>query len=198
MDESEARRILRTLRSELGEALLAVQAAERRASALNKLVEGYVELFPALTEEDGTEKVVSPEADRPRGQHAVRQVLTENPGRWYTVRLMTRELGERGWLPDSDQPENAVRTALTRIAETDPLVRRGVGEKTRQITFAWFDKPEPDLGHELPGLRDLPQADLPDTWPDALTQVVEKVAMEGNHPPRRRVSQAAAQEVDSP
>ena len=174
MDEPEARRILRSLRSELDEAVATFRAANKRASTIRKLIEGYVELFPSLTN-DVPENVVSAAEDRPRGQSAVREVLTGNPGKWYTVKLMTRELHDRDWLPASDQPENAVRTALTRIAETDDHVRKGVGEKTGQITFAWFDE-------------------LPDLEPPAASRIQAPV---GGWPPAPQGAQHS-QEVNSP
>lgn len=109
MDLADARRAVDDLRSE-------ITVTELRLSALRKLVEGYCELFPVLAAdrpEDAGEGV-------PKGQDAVRRIMMEFPGRWFTVAQMVDELQRRGWLPESDDPANPVRTALTRVQAADP------------------------------------------------------------------------------
>jgi hypothetical protein len=153
MDELEARRILGNLRLELAEADAEARKAEERVTKVRALIEQWLEVFPGLAAETLNGQTVPlsqipVDEHRPRGQNAVRIVMQESPGQWFTIRLMTRELEQRGWRPDSDQPENAVRTALTRLADTDPHVRKGMGARTRQVTFAWFDKPETPTASE--------------------------------------------------
>jgi hypothetical protein len=53
--------------------------------------------------------------DRPRGAEAVRRVFAESEGTPWTVQEMTIELERRGWTPDSKNPVDAVRTAMTRV-----------------------------------------------------------------------------------
>lgn len=137
MHESEARRILNSLRSEFEQERAAEEAAKRRAAALQKLIDGYIELFPGLADHAPPPASFNHEEERPRGQEAVRRVMRQSPGKWFTVKLMAGELQRRGWLPDSEQPINAVRTALDRLAEADPHVGKGMGEKTRSVTFRW-------------------------------------------------------------
>jgi hypothetical protein len=136
MEQTEAWEILRKLRGELAEANGIVAAAQRRVAALDKLVEGYLELFPGLA------STPPPEADQAgsngdgekrRGQDAVISIMEiiENKGRYWTVKAMVDALAERDWLPDSKgNPANAVRTALDRLAEKDPRVHKGLGSNT--------------------------------------------------------------------
>jgi len=141
MDQAQAAQILHSLRAEATEARRTVADAEKRAAALDKLIEGYVELFPALAAE--SEPEASPDQvtlylangrtlsyiDKPKGQEAVLRVLqaTECRGRFWSVGEMTKELERRDWSPQPRNPNNpdfdpagAVRSALDRVAEADP------------------------------------------------------------------------------
>lgn len=57
-----------------------------------------------------------PEA--PRGAEAVPIILQGSPNQWFYVSELVEALKVRGWLPDSDNPANAVRTALERVMST--------------------------------------------------------------------------------
>ncbi len=131
MDRKEARRTLESLRDE-------VAATEKRLAALQKLVEGYLELFPELTDDAPTNSAAAAtnETNRPKGQEAVRQVMMESPGKWFTVPLMLEELRKRGWLPETDEPGPAVRASLTRTL-ADPRFRKGRGQKTGAVTYTY-------------------------------------------------------------
>lgn len=135
MEQSEARRAVEALRRELAEAQVVVTSAQRRVASLEKLVEGYLELFPGLTEpasrEAGVEKA-------PRGQDAVLRIMESigNKGRYWTVTAVVSALADHGWLPESrGNPANAVRTALDRLAERDERVHKGRGSKG---TVVWY------------------------------------------------------------
>jgi hypothetical protein len=155
MDQNEAGAILRTLRSELLEAKRIVGAAQRREAALEKLVSGYLELFPDLATEatvDATPNGHEPESGerKPRGQEAVLRILSsiEWKGRYWTLSAMTQALAERGWLPetksDTGNPENAVRTALTRLVESNDRVSKGRGATGTFVYYYRHDgMPEP-------------------------------------------------------
>lgn len=131
MDRTEAAKILTTLQHELTQ-------ADQRVAALNKLIEGYRELFPDLEADDSPGEVVADDPDRPRGVEAVVRVLQESPGKWFTVRLMTKELEQRQWLPTSADPESAVRAALARAHAGDEVhIDKGRGKKTGQITYRY-------------------------------------------------------------
>jgi hypothetical protein len=134
MDEFEVREIFRTLRRELAEAEATLAAAEHRVAALETLVSGYVDLFPALA---SIEAAAPDEVTRPRGQEAVLRImqLPEFKGRYWTVTAMTDALRERDWLPHSNTPANAVRTSLDRLAEKEPQVHKGPG--SHGVVWYW-------------------------------------------------------------
>jgi hypothetical protein len=160
MDEAQAADILETLRAELAEAIQSIVAAQKRAASLEKLIQGYVELFPALApvqhvyasdfltmSETATVSVLRP----PRGKDAILKVLQapEYRGRYWTVSQLTDELIQRGWTPESDQPVNAVRTTLTRVTETDHRVHRGRGANNHIVWYYQHeDMPPPHFEGE--------------------------------------------------
>lgn len=132
MERTEAERTLATLRDE-------VTATERRLGALRKLVEGYLELFPDLADSAAASAAAAAESQpdgRPKGQEAIRRVLMESPGKWFTVPYMLEELRRRDWLPDTDEPGNAIRASLTRVV-ADPVFQKSRGAKTGAVTFAY-------------------------------------------------------------
>jgi hypothetical protein len=140
MEQSEARDILRKLRTELTAAEEAVAAGQRRAAALAKLVDGYVELFPDLAHDDAQDTDEGEdERGVPRGQEAVRRVMEsiEFRGRYWTVTAMVQALEQRGWLPRNTKgdPAAAVRTALDRLSVKEgSRVHKGRG-RTGTVVF---------------------------------------------------------------
>jgi hypothetical protein len=142
MERTEAVRILNALRAELVE-------TERRGAALRKLVDGYVELFPDLADPIHANAVAESET-RPKGREAVRLVLMESPGQWFTLPYMLDELQRRGWLPESNEPGNAVRAALTRLV-TDPDFQKQREHKSGAVVFAYKPLSAPEEVGSLPG-----------------------------------------------
>ena len=145
MEQSEARKILLQLRRELTETQAVVEAAQRRTAALNKIVDGYIELFPELAtlpaemETSGGHSKLVEISGKPRGQDAVQRIMAsiEYKGRYWTVSAMVHEMEQRDWLPESKgDPANAVRTALDRLAERDERVHKGRGS-TGTIVWYW-------------------------------------------------------------
>ncbi len=139
MEQSEARRAVEVLRRELAEAQAVVASAQRRAAALDKLVEGYLELFPGLAEPDPNGTADSGAEKAPRGQDAVLKVMEsiESKGRYWTLAAMVDALTKHGWLPESKgKPANAIRTALDRLAERDDRVHKGRGS-TGTVVWYW-------------------------------------------------------------
>jgi len=104
------------------------EAAKTRAGALAEIINAYLRAFPEL------EVIVAgwppedyPRTSAPRGAEAVRQVLHESPGTWWYVSELVEKLRERGALPDSDNPANAIRTALERLrSNPESDVEKGV------------------------------------------------------------------------
>jgi hypothetical protein len=164
MEQTEAREILHRLRAELVEARGVVEAAQRRVAVLDRLVEGYIELFPELAETpaghtDDAHSIVSEVGTTPRGQDAVLRIMEsiETKGRYWTVTAMTHEMDTRGWLPKSKgDPANAVRVALDRLAEREQRVHKGRGSTG---TLVWYWQGE---GYPPPRFAgDHPQDDWP-------------------------------------
>lgn len=97
----------------------------RRAGGLRTLIDGLVALFPAL-EDHLPANVDGDGAERPRGAEAalvaLRQLHHENQD-WVTVQMVVHRLGALGWLPESEYPANAVRSALERLVERGDVVR---------------------------------------------------------------------------
>jgi hypothetical protein len=133
----------------------------RRLTALASILNGYLQLFPELRGTAGTDAPAELRSvqipvgkvtigggtvtiggvevsasglvdDRaPRGREAVRRVLMEEPRRWYKVDEMVAELDRRGWTPEATNPAPAVRTALQRLAATDPAVKKATNKLGR-------------------------------------------------------------------
>lgn len=167
MDEAQAAEIVMGLRTELAESRRTEENARKRATSLEKLIQGYLELFPGLAvvqlqHVHGSESVgladtavvtpwtfktvVSIPSATPRGQEAVIRVLSapEFKGRFWTVAMMTGELQTRGWSPDSDHPGTAVRTAMDRAGVVDSHVRKGRGIHGNVVFYYKHDDmPEP-------------------------------------------------------
>ncbi len=162
MERTEAERTLASLRGE-------VVATERRLAALGKLVEGYIELFPDLADSQvavpSSPEWAEPD-NRPKGQEAVRRVMMESPGQWFTVPYMLAELRRRDWLPESDEPGNAVRASLTRLV-VDPQFQKGRGAKTGAVTFAYKPHFADDTDHHAGAGESAPPSS---TDPDGLSR----------------------------
>jgi hypothetical protein len=96
-----------------------LEAAGRAVSGLKKMIAALYEMFPELKEMVGTPSGVDlDESDAPKGTNALRLILQEQPGTQFYVTELVDELRVRGWLPDSDNPANAVRTAFERLVAT--------------------------------------------------------------------------------
>jgi hypothetical protein len=128
MDRAAAEVEVRRLASEWVAQVRAALEAGRQANGLQKILSGYCEMFPdlaAVAEEVSGAPIPSftdddaPAPGVPRGAEAVRIVLQEMPKVHWYVSEMVENLRDRGWLPDSDNPANAVRAALDRLASSD-------------------------------------------------------------------------------
>lgn len=116
LDESEAATLALRLLSQFEEAREVTRASERRAAGIRKMIYGLVEMFPAI-EDLLPEDLDDEDRPRPRGAEAVLRVLEDDAGTWFTVSSVVAMLSRKGWLPDSSNPPNAVRTALERLVD---------------------------------------------------------------------------------
>lgn len=130
----------------------------KRQAALQRTISGYIELFPEFVDIivqdfDDPELLemagsMWPERTRwatPRGQQAVRRVLVESPGRFFTVQDMVAALREHGWMPDTvnpNSPSPAVRTALERLSgdKASKVLKGGLNGRV-----AWSYQPNAEV-----------------------------------------------------
>lgn len=121
MEVSEAEFLVRKHAAELAEREHTAQEAAREALALRKIIAGYIDMFSELQNViDADVATFLPAADdtSPKGAEAVRLILHKSPNEVFYVSDLVTELRGRGWLPESDNPANAVRTALERLVST--------------------------------------------------------------------------------
>lgn len=117
LDGNGATRLTRELLAQWDDANRAVDREQRRAIGIRKMIDGLVEMFPAV-EDILPEDLDDEDEPRPRGSAAVQRVLAESPSDWFTVPSVVSLLDRRGWAPNSSNPANAVRSALERLVET--------------------------------------------------------------------------------
>lgn len=117
LDENVAEQLAVQLLTQFEDARQEMDRQERRAAGIRKMIDGLIELFPAV-EDLLPEDFEDDREPRPRGAEAVRRVLEEHKGSWFLVGAIVQMLAQRDWLPNSTKPANAVRTALERLVES--------------------------------------------------------------------------------
>lgn len=164
MDQDEAAKLYRECHREYAEAVELIKVTNQRMDGLLSVMAGIETLFPDLMLDEDLPPVGKPYSGiqviddvrrRPKGQDAVRAVLVANRARPFTVAEMTAELEARGWLPDSQNPSNAVRTALERLMAAEPrsFLKAGGGEG---VMYGYMPRhEEPDLGPPI-GMLSVP------------------------------------------
>ena len=161
MEFAEAEAQVRRLSGEWVEAIRVRDQAARQVTGLAKIILGYVEIYPLLTEivpfetpeDDPFEFDLEPEV--PKGAEALLKIMHERPDYWFWVSELVDALRERGWLPDSDNPANAVRTACERlIVSEDSAVHKGRGTSGR-VVYSYRPDFEPFDGVPGPVIDDL-------------------------------------------
>jgi hypothetical protein len=139
MDRDEACRILISAETARQQAELDYSHARAREDGMRTVIAGILKIYPDLATEIEVPMASSNgTAGRPRGAEAAQQILMSTPNKWFSVDMVVSDLGYRGWLPDSPQPANAVRTALERLITTDPEhFFKDKGEKTGKVVYAF-------------------------------------------------------------
>ena len=111
------------LAAELAVAEELVERKQREIAGLRKVLAGYAEMFPdnavPILEQLLQEVPAAVDDGRPKGAEAVRQILQDQPEVWFRVSEMIPMLRSKGWLPESENPANAVRTALERLVNSE-------------------------------------------------------------------------------
>jgi hypothetical protein len=154
MELEEARDLLVRLRQDYLEALKAVQEGQATIESTRLILQGLLRRFPDLDTELGDDAPNISEI--PEGgidigpgtvAQGVRTILQENSGEWYRVSEMVNSLRGRGWLPQSENPANAVRTALERLAASeDSDVQKGRMKRDNAVGYVY----DPDYNPEPP------------------------------------------------
>jgi hypothetical protein len=160
MEVEDAELLIRNFAAELTSLRETAADATRKAGAISKIVSGYLEMFPELRSVVDDDLLLryrdQATIESPKGAEAVRLILQASPNQWFWVSELVEALRARGWLPDSDNPANAVRTALERLVSTpDSDVRKGRSGENK-VTYSYRpddEAPEPpprDYGDEEP------------------------------------------------
>lgn len=134
-DVEQARSLLVTWTRQRDAARRQREHFERIAMGLTQMINGVERIFPELANPPGVGDV--PAADQKEERVSDTQVETAGRGRphgmtsvdavasvvnddqsdaWLTVQQIVREMDRRGWTPDAEVPEAAIRTALARAA----------------------------------------------------------------------------------
>lgn len=143
LDEENAMAAVILLVDQLDKARAEAERSQRRVAGLRKMIDALVEMFPAA-EDVLPEALDDDEEPRPRGAEAIRRVLAEREGHWYTVAGVVDALEKRDWLPNSSNPANAVRTALERLVEAKVLRK---GRSAQGSVVYSYSKPAPDYDY---------------------------------------------------
>lgn len=124
-----------------------MKAAQAKSESATLIIQGILRRFPSLRDEAGTaagEWEITVSAG-PSGSDAVLQILQVDEGQPYTVREMVDALDQRGWLPQSDNPPNAVRTAFERLRAQNIGVEKGHNHDN--VVTYWYSEPPPKPGY---------------------------------------------------
>lgn len=139
----EARRDVQQADDDMRNAGERLRRAQRRVEALSQIVGGLSllvteepqrERLPVSSDEATVRVSISAyghEGDTPRGQEAIRIILSESPRAWRQSELVAEVL-RRGWIrPSAKRPDAAVRVATRRLAD------EGLVEKIEPGVYRW-------------------------------------------------------------
>ncbi len=123
MDIDEARDLLRRSIREREDAEEAVERGRATIESSRLIIRGLVRRYPELGSNVGDPADLwdhETEDGRPPGAaEAVRAALQDSPQEWFKVSELVAILRGRGRLPESENPANAIRTALERLVAND-------------------------------------------------------------------------------
>jgi hypothetical protein len=144
MDIEQARDLLLGALKDWADADELKREADARIESDKLLVQAAVTRFPELRIEVADAALLAdwgrvPGDETPKGSDAVLQILQVHENAYFTVQAMVNALEERGWLPNSANPPNAVRTALERLVATPDS---GVVKDARgngAVSYAYYE-----------------------------------------------------------
>lgn len=141
LTSDEAEEQIRTLLNQHTKASLDVEVYQRKVAAIRKMIEAVVELYPEH-EDLLPEDLDGGDHPRPRGAEAVRRVLEGQAGKYYPVSAIVALLGQQGWVPESANPANAVRTAAERLVDREVIEKAKAADGTVLYRFPGYDPAE--------------------------------------------------------
>ncbi len=115
--------------------------AKARMEGMRQVARGILTAFPELRQHLTDCERVELRLDdslRPRGSAAVKEILESRPNQALTVAEIVADLDERGWLPASDNPSNAVRVALERLVDGRRFFKRQ-GDDGNPVRYYFVD-----------------------------------------------------------
>ena len=144
MDMDEARVLMIQCQRDRVEAQMQMTSARAKSESATLIIQGLLRRFPELRDEASTadSEWEIRVTEGPSGAEAVLQILQVDEGQFYTVREMVAALEERGWLPQSENPPNAVRTALERLRAQNKGVEKTYNQD--RVMAYWYSEPEPN------------------------------------------------------
>ena len=137
MNRDQARELAKQLTEEIELANRKANQYIERAQGANDVLSGLLRMFPDLDEDIKDRNRTEPGVDRPRGQEAVRRIMVDAPGKWWTVKDLVRELSTRGWQPDARNPMTAVRAAAERVVTGDTAFKKSRGDRSVAATYSF-------------------------------------------------------------
>ena len=143
MNRDEATRILKDAVEARREARRAVRQGEATIEGMALVIQGVLRLYPDLEsgeefEWGDPETIDGEEDERPRGADAVRTILTDMADQWMTIDRVVEELDRRDWLPQSDNPSNAVRAALERArSQSEGRIEKARLKDSRHVVYRY-------------------------------------------------------------
>ncbi len=145
MERFEAEKWYRMVLAENREAAVRLREAQDIVRGNDLVLQGLERRWPDLSKlrvanldndelSDAGEPMVDVEildvpdssAPKPPLREAVMAVLAREPGRWWSTKDLVKALHERGVLPDSADPESAIRQVLRRAEATADAERQKI------------------------------------------------------------------------
>jgi hypothetical protein len=137
MDRAEAEQLHHSLRTEFEQIVDQLTRLTERRDALLQVMSGLETLFPEMRAGTTENEPLELKSPPPRViRDGLELIFREDEGEtWFTTGNLVEELRNHGWLPESSDPESAVRAALRRLLERGVVARRKLNGRTLQYTL---------------------------------------------------------------
>ncbi|MGA3215426.1 MAG: hypothetical protein ABSD97_07025 [Acidimicrobiales bacterium] len=147
MNLEQARYLLEESQREREAAREQLAGAQVTLESTQLIIQGLLKRYPDLAADVQDVDLWEPAATRLRGAEAVLSVLQVEENQWMTVAAVVGALDQRSLLPESDNPANAVRTALERLVAAGSGVEKGRLNPNGTVVYRYHE-PEPSYDEE--------------------------------------------------